>query len=387
MYPFFNPYSAILARQREEEERRQREEAAHRRRRFLVPGTWGGEEIPDDTARLARGRGLLAFGTSLLGLEAAKDPGAALGRGVSGFTDAMSGTLEEQRQIARQREADEREREQEKDRQRQADLTFESGAAELEEFRDKQRRGREIRVLTGKSAGDMVREIEEVSGAESPEAGQARALAGLGEEADLNRLAELHDAATKRSRRGEDAAFQTEQEIRDAQAKVRAGVVEDPLAAGRRAERGLALEAQRNAAYLESIRERGTGRAPTAAQFEDDVRAEAKTIYDRRVDALEAAARGRVQKPVQGPDGSYSIPPAFTQADLDRIANEARTEAERVVQRRYQQGGAPSGPAASAATPDEIERRLGRGLTPDERAEVEAAIRMGYSIDRILGAL
>lgn len=385
MTPYFNPYTILLARQREEEARRQREQQAQRRR-FLVPGTWGGEAIPDETARLARGRGLLAFGTSMLGLEAAKDPGAALGRGVAGFSDAMSGTLEEQRQIARQREADQREREQEADRKRQAALTFESGTAELEEFRDKQRRGRELRIATGKSAGDMLREIEEVAGAESPEVGQARALAALGEEADLDRLAELHEAATKRARRGEDAAFLTEQEIRDVQAKVRAGVEEDPLAAGRRAERGLALEAQRNAAYLESIRERGTGR-PTAAQFEDDVRAEAKVIYDRRVDALEAAAKGRMQVPVRQPDGSFSTPPAFTQADLDRIANEARAEAQRVVQGRYQQGGGPTSPASSTATPDEVERRLGRSLTSDERAEVEAAIRMGYTLDRILGAL
>lgn len=373
MFPFgYNPYLSMF-----EQQQRQRQEQQSRRGGFLLPRTYGGELVPEESAKRARAQGLIAFGLPLLQVGTTGDYGGALAQAAGGMNAAMQGVLEEERQIGRQREDDRLRREEHERSARESDARLRNSQQDFDITAAEHTRAGAERDATAERVRAIARQVESTM-PNSPEAEKARALSD-GPNAHLfeDEINRLQEQALERSRRDEDAQFLTDQKIRDIRDRVAAGVEEDPLAQGRRAEEGLRLERERIRAYEEG---RSASSPPTTAQYADDVRAEQARIFARKKLALEAAAEGRLRPPVIGPDGVPSMPPKFTDQDLQRIDREAMQEAEAAVRSRYEsgRGGAP------AVTVDMVQARKDRPLTPDERAEVEQAIKEGFTIEQIL---
>lgn len=214
---------------------------------------FGSEDEFRSARRRSMGAGLTALGSQLLEAAPRGDYAGGLARGASAFSGAFGEERDRIRQEAREmveerrhKAGDLRAEEQEMDRNRAADLNYDQGTQELEAFKEQQARGKQARERTGKSAEAMVAEIEALA-ATRPEDAKLQAMAkravgySLGEESDLNKLADLHEQMTGQTYRQDDFDWKAQAD-RDAQRKdIEAGVASDPRAAERRANESLAI--------------------------------------------------------------------------------------------------------------------------------------------------
>lgn len=377
------------------------EEEPHRRswRDALLPESYAGEDVPDDVAHQARARGLGALGQALLRGSSTGDWGGALAEGFAGFSEARDSTLERNRVMGMQRSEEERQKAaearaqaQEADRSRIAPVQQQAAEAELENYREKQQQGRELRARTGKSADQMVAEINSLAAANPDDETlqrMAKRAAGyaLGEDSDLNSLAKLHDDMTTRAGRDDDAAWKTKTEIGIAQEQGKHGY--GTIAEGSRAERGLSLEAERNQFY---------GRQ-TDKQFDRDPNVKPASWYDdvnKEIDALvKPTLEGRMKNvgemDFSDPNNPRRIQPP-SQDEIDRLRRSVEKSAIENVNRRNglypSHGGVGGGLDVSGA-------RDGNEVMPRNRAPeanharnlaVESLL-AGHSEDEVLDAI
>lgn len=283
---------------------------------------WDTDTEPDDNAapdsfhgfgsgtgrRRALGSGLMALGTSLLESAPRGDLAGGLARGAAGFTEAVGAERERQRRDEivereeRRRQAEEaRAEEQERDRDRAAELANEQGTAELAAWREQQDRGKQARLTTGKSAEQMVTEINELA-ARNPNDAKLQVMAkraagyALGEDSDLNKLADLHEQMTGQAFRQEDFDWKVGAERSATKADIAVGVRADPAAAERRANEELAI----SRGHLGIARERSNQEKEglTDLQAYDRLEKKVKEKIDRRVQ-MQRDNVGREPTPAQ----------------------------------------------------------------------------------------
>jgi hypothetical protein len=256
----------------------------------------GGALRPDRRAGL--GSALLAFGANTLE-GAGRGDWSGLARGVAAGGEAYAQGQERSQRDAiqaaeeRRRQAqDERAAEQERDRNRAADLTYDQGQAEFTAWREQQDRGKALRAQTGKSADQMVAEIHDLA-AQNPGDAKLQAMArrasgyALGEDSDLNKLADLHEQMTGQAYRQQDADWETEAKIQGRRRAIEAGVESDPRADDRRADAQLAISRGHLAVAREQSQREGS--RITELQRYDRVQRNADTKLRRRVAAYTVA--------------------------------------------------------------------------------------------------
>lgn len=336
------------------------ENQRHPWRDMLLPKSYGGEDVPDDVAHQARARGLGALGQALLKGSSSGDWGGSLAEGFAGMSEARDSVLERNRVMGMQRSEEERQKAaearaqaQEADRSRMAPIQQQSAEAELENYREKQQQGRELRAKTGKSADQMVTEINSLAAA-NPEdetlQRMAKRAAGyaLGEDSDLNSLAKLHNDMTVRAGREEDEQWQTKADIAKAEEQGKHGF--GPVAEGRRAERGLALEAERNAYYGRQT-DKQFDRDPNVkpATWADDVTKEINALIAPKI---EGRMKNVGEMDFSDPGHPRRIEPP-SQEELDNLRRSVERTAIENVNRRNslypQHGGVGGGLDVSGA--------------------------------------
>lgn len=328
----------------------------------FMPKSYGGQPVDEQTAHAARGAGLLALGERLF---AASSRGGQIGDILQGLASgareglsARDEVLGRNRDLQRQQHADERQaaldERQTRAFEEESKIRSETFAHNKGEWESEDQK----KARTSVAAAQMVSVIEKAAGPTSPEAERARALAALGEDTDLSRLATLHDEIIDRQRLPEDARLKSRLQIEAEQAAIAAGVAADPRAAEARANRQLdmegarlGLERQRQAAYERSLANRpagGQGGAPTPEQLADDINSEADQLFKQW-----QASRGKVGEmdptfkddPVAwqkahppGPDGRSRLPviaPA-TPVEEEAARADAHRRAVQAVQARIQ---------------------------------------------------
>jgi hypothetical protein len=258
------------------------------------------------------GQGLTALGASLLESAGRGDFAGGLARGAQGFGEAITAGAERRRQQemqdreeARRAAAEGREVEREADRNRADDLNHERGNAELDAWREQQARGQEARTRTGKSAEQMVAEIDALASRNPNDPKlqvMSRRAAGyaLGEESDLNKLADLHEQMTAQAFYDEDVDRKTSAEIRSKKEMYGAGVEVNPVEESRRdnarADAGLAIS--REHLNLSKDRANQEKEGLTDLQAYDRLEKKVKEKLDARVRA-QYESTGRAATPAQ----------------------------------------------------------------------------------------
>lgn len=288
---------------------------------------FGSAESDRLSRRRALNSGLLAAGVGLLEGAGRGDWSGGLARGAAGFSEAFGAERDRTRREAmelreeqRRRAAEARMDEQERDRNRAADLSHEQGTAELDAWREQQDRGRQQRTRTGKSSEQMVSEINALAAANPKDPKlqvMAKRAAGyaLGEDSDLNKLADLHDQMTGQAFRQQDVDFETGAGINRARAEITAGVRPDPAAAERRANEELGI----SRGHLGIARERA-GREKEGLT---DLQA-----YDR----LEKKIQSKIDMKIQGFRDRFGREPGT------QVMQQWRTEAMNEAMQEMQSG-------------------------------------------------
>ncbi len=330
------------------------------------------EQEPDDpfapdaaSRRRARNQGLTALGMALLEGAPRGDLSGGLARGIAGFQEASTGSFdrdlalalqaaEERRRDAaetRAGNADARAAAQETDRGQMFGVQYDAAQTELQKFKDDQTRAQQIREATGKSAEQMVAEIDALAAAnpndQKLQLMSKRAIGySLGEASDLDKLTLLHREMTDEASEQSDYAEETAMGL--GRAREQAGLGFGPVAEGRRAEEGLAVERQRTAYYGQQVNKQ-LDRDPdvTPQQFQDDVASEKARLYKQKLDQLETNYNRGMPRPQPDGKGGYKVLPAvpYNERDLARIDREAEEEARVNVANRY---GASAGVGSGA---------------------------------------
>lgn len=358
--------------------------------------------------RRARSQGLVALGASLLDSSKDGDWAGGLARGVLGFQQAKNAELERERLRAaahndelRRQAADLRAEHGEERadqelvlRQRSIDADLEANRVKLRAFQDEQDRGNRLRQATGKSAEQMVSEINSLAAsnpADDTLQRMAKRAAGyaLGEDSDLNKLASLHDEMTQRAGREGDLRFSINAGLQ--KAEVEAGHGYGPIAEGRRAEAGLALERRRTELY--------GGQADK--QMDRDPNVKPATWYDdvsKEVNDLIAPAIKQRMERVGQVDQAKLLSPGYdvnkngipmieapTPEELNRLRQSVESTAVENVTRRYQSYGSGrdgSQPSPSTSTTPDPNKAmairnvvLGQLLAGDSEQEALAQLR------------
>lgn len=328
----------------------------------FMPKSYGGQPVDERTAHAARGAGLLALGERLF---AASNHGGQIGDILQGLASgareglsARDEVLGHNRDLLRQQHADERQAALDERQARSFDEESKIRSATFAHNKSEWESADQRKARTSAAATQMVSVIEKAAGPTSPEAERARALAALGEDTDLSRLATLHDEIIDRQRVPEDARLKSRLQIEAEQAAIAAGVAADPRAAEARANRQLAMEAerlalerQREASYERSLANRpagGQGGAPTPEQLADDINSEADQLFKQW-----QASRGKVgemdpafsrdpaayyRNHPPGPDGKVGLPVVLppTPAEEEAARADAHRRAIQAVQARIQ---------------------------------------------------
>lgn len=320
--------------------------------------------LGDDPAaiRRARSQGLVALGASLLDSSKDGDWAGGLARGVLGFQQAKNAELERERARAaahndelRRQAADlraehgEERADQELVLRRQSiDADLEANRIKLKAFQDEQDRGNRLRQATGKSAEQMVSEINSLAAsnpADDTLQRMAKRAAGyaLGEDSDLNKLAALHDEMTQRAGREGDLRFSINAGLQ--KAEVEAGHGYGPIAEGRRADAGLALERRRTELYGGQV-DKQMDRDPNVkpATWYDDVGKEVNDLIapaiKQRMERVGQVDQAKLLSP--GYDVNKNGIPmieAPTPEELNRLRQSVESTAVENVTRRYQSYG------------------------------------------------
>lgn len=291
--------------------------------------------------------------------------GQGVGDAFTGMQEARQGVVDRATQEAHIR-AQERLAHERESRDRENDVL--ARRINEEKLAQSQREEQERLARRGavsRSAPEIVAHIEQALGPDSMEAARARSLASLGEDADLDRLDTLYGQVIERKRFPETARMKTDAEIDEIRRKVAAGVEEDPLAAGRRAERGLALEAERSRAYL-SNRDDGAYRSPTTAQFANDV--------EQEIDKLVRSSLTMMEQ-------TNGVPPERMAAKREAV----RELAERAVRARY--GSYRNEKPAGHAEPTTATDKLNSISDAVIRKRVDMARAAGHSDESIVAFL
>ncbi len=361
----------------------------------------------DPTAlRRARSQGLVALGASLLDSSKDGDWAGGLARGVLGFQQAKNAELERERARAAahndelRRQAADLRAEHGEDRADQdlvlrrqtteADLA--TNQVKLKAFQDEQDRGRRVRQATGKSADQMVAEINSLAAsnpADDTLQRMAKRAAGyaLGEDSDLNKLASLHDDMTQRAGREGDLQFSIDAGLKKAETE--AGHGYGPIAEGRRAQEGLAIERRRAELYGTQVNKQ-MDRDPELKinQWNAAVRQETDNNFNAWLRTRSAGVgqpNPRALRPDYDPkrDGPMLME-APTPEEIDRARRDAEDKGIAAVNGRLsqyddytaQQGGGtnstPPDPAKSIAIRNLV---LGQLLGGDSEQEALAQLR------------
>lgn len=339
---------------------------------FMMPKSYGGGDVDEKTAHLARGAAFLQLGQGLLaGAQTGRplDILQGLTHGAQSGLEAYQGVLGHNRDLQRQASVDARAEQQAQDAhlasEQERNLRTTQAEHQQKEWTDEDAK----KAKTAQAAAAMVAAIEKNAGPGSPEAQQARALATLGEDVDLGRLESLHNSVINRSHLGEDvkaeAIARADAQIETVPRLVKAGVLEDPQAAGRRADRGLdfeaqrlAIERQREADYRTSLANQGTlggpgGKMPTTAQFETDVATETNRLLAASPLVKRAKEAGKFDSSkaldpnwMKANPGKVPLIEAPSMAEIEAERQQAEAIARRNVLSRYQgykdSAGAPA---------------------------------------------
>lgn len=199
------------------------------------------------------GAGLTAFGINMLEAAPRGDWAGGLARGAAAFSQASQSDLDRARQNARQRQEDARQAAQDRraeqaatDQHRQSDQSYERGDVELAAWKYQQARGQHLREATGKSADQMVAEIQGLA-AKDPQNEKLQSMAhraagyALGDDSDLNKLADLHDQMTNEAYWDRDFARQANAARAAKREDIRAGVAFDPAVSQRQEEERIGI--------------------------------------------------------------------------------------------------------------------------------------------------
>lgn len=273
-----------------------------------------GAEFARRDRRRTMGAGLTALGSNLLAAAGTGDWTGGLARGAAAFGQAVGEERDRSERERMIRAQEERQRAQDErlarsdDRDAQADeLARRRGEAELSAWHEQQERGQRVREQTGKSAEQMVAEIESLAQANPNDPKlqvMARRAAGysLGEESDLNKLADLHEQMTGQAFRPQDTEFEIQSKIDAERRAIEAGVAPNPRDAERRA--NAELEISRG--HLGVARERLTtdkndqARNLTLLQTYRDMDAKvAKKMHDKLNQYRDTRKQGQPEEPPQ----------------------------------------------------------------------------------------
>lgn len=324
----------------------------------------GRQGPPGGLSRSSRGLALMNLGLGIAS-GAGGDYAGGLVRGIAGFTNTVQGERAAAVAEAAQKRKDERQAKLDALEARSKEATIAHVGAETTALGDtrahnlttwqneEQKRGN-----TGAAGHDMVAAIEASAGKDSPEASQARALASLGEDVDLARLANQHDKVIERSHLGGDAAAKLQGEIPGLQAQITAGVREDPKEAAARKRQELGYEGQRvvlegrKVSAYETQTSKQANRDPSPQQISQAIAAETERIFapvKKQLDARVADPLGIINNKVDPKTGkqlydkqgkALSLPPV-TQADYDRERHAAYKKAvQNVIERNAAVKGA-----------------------------------------------
>lgn len=214
---------------------------------FLMPSTFNGVPVDEESAHRIRSNALVALGTSLMADPT--HPSTALAQGLQGFTGTMQSGYEQQATLAHQHMQDDLALQEAHDRH--ATLLQESDIRGKVEGRAEaaDEASTASQAAARLAASAQVKAIEASAGPDSPEAQQARALLLLGDDVDNKRLADLHDGIIARGHLAGDTALRV-RTAADAEAAaslvntpklVAAGVMPNPLNADRRAQAQLGI--------------------------------------------------------------------------------------------------------------------------------------------------
>lgn len=317
-------------------------------------------------SRSSRGLALMNLGLGIAS-GAGGDYAGGLVRGIAGFTNTVQGERAAAVAEAAQKRKDERQAKLDALEARSKEATIAHVGAETTALGDtrahnlttwqneEQKRGN-----SGAAGIEMVAAIEASAGKDSAEAQQARALASLGEDVDLARLANLHDKVIERSHLGGDAAAKLQGEIPGLQAQITAGVREDPKEAAARKRQELGYEGQRvvlegrKVSAYETQTAKQANRDPSALQISREVAAETERIFapvKKQLDARAADPLGMANialgpdgKPARDAKGNVKMLPPVTVADYARERAAAAQKALPNVLQRLQASkkGAPA---------------------------------------------
>lgn len=359
----------------------------------------------EQARRDARREGLGALGISLLRGAPTGDFAGSLAEGLAGMAETRNRLMQEAEQRARLSRAERRQELEDARQGRESQeriLSTQQGREIAGETFERQQalwgRDDQRRAASGRAAEETVAGIAAVVGADSPEARRAKALAELGEDTDLDRLDKLYEDVIARDRFPEDAERKAQAEIDAIRAKVKAGVEEDPLAAGRRAEEALAIQRRQSELYGRSLETRGGGGVPSAGAFNDDVKTEADKLYSIKVEALKAS-KGEPGKMVGMEKDAQGNPKIVyggqvTEQELIGIRRQAEAEAAENVRRRYNQRGGAEEKLSIPGDPNpdrplsqrviDVEAEVGN-LTPAERTQAERLLRTMLPRDVVAG--
>lgn len=330
---------------------------------------------PGSLDRSSRGLAIMNLGLGIASGAATNDYAGGLARGIAGFTNTVQGERQAKVAEAAQRRKDERQAQLDELERRSKEATIAHVGQETEGLKASQRHDattwsnqEQKRGHTPGAAAGMISAIEQSAGHDSQEAQQARALASLGEDVDLSRLAELHDKIIARSHLGEDAGAKLQGEIPGLKAQISAGVREDPAEAAARKRQELGYEGQRvtlegrKVTAYERQTEKQANRDPSPEQIQDDIARETERVFAPMKTAMDKRSEDEaigLSRPQLGPDGrplryekdtvvkrpdgtvvghhkagqQRTLPP-LTQADYDAARQAAELQARRNIQNR-----------------------------------------------------
>lgn len=247
--------------------------------------------------------GLTALGVNLLDAAPRGDYAGGLARGAAAFSEAYGGSMDRDRQLARERREEERQAAADARAERQEGrsveshtLGMETGRAQLDDVQERRRIAQETRARSGKGAEQMAADIRGLAAAH-PDNKKLQTMAqraagyAVGDEDDVDKLTTLHGQMT-------DEAFWQSDTDRAADAKINLqtrerdlGLANDPRRDDARADRQLGLEERRLNLYeAQGGPDGGTRgpKAPTPAQRTDDILAEARRILSEKKKAAES---------------------------------------------------------------------------------------------------
>jgi hypothetical protein len=274
---------------------------------FGPTGVSGSPGVDPGVRHRALAAGISALGASLLESSGKNDWAGGLGRGITGFSEAYGGTLDAAQkhdmavaEMRRKAALDERESRAAADTHVSSVLHNKIDSGKYDQSVQDAADAEKSAQAKSAAAKVMVANIQTLS-QRSPGDAKLQAIAqraaafDLGDAADLNKLADLHEQMTGQAFHAQDAAQKTDDTVAGRRAEIDAGVLADPRAdlAVRKQQVGIAqghLDVSRQrAAQAASGGGHGAGGVTTAA-MERQIQTRAAKKYDQMVRAKMATS-------------------------------------------------------------------------------------------------